>query len=233
MQYTITKSTVFPLVEITLAKGEEVRIERGAMVYHRGGVNLEGKLNSNGAGGLGGMMKALGRSMVSSESMFMTTATGLADDAIVAIAPGAPGTVRELSIGTEHWRINDGAFLACDAQVQYEMKRQSVGKAFLGGTGGLFVMETTGTGTMLVTAYGDIVELPVSESAPLVVDNTHVVAWTNGLDYQIKFASGTFGFTSGEGLVNEFRGNGTVLIQTRNVQSLASMLAPYLPGKSS
>jgi len=232
MQYTITQSTVFPLVEITLARGQEVRIERGAMVYHNGNVSLEGKLNSNGAGGLGGVMKAIGRSIASKESMFMTTATGLSDGAKLGIAPGTPGAIRELSIGTERWRINDGAFLACDATVQYELRRQSVGKAIFAGTGGLFVMETTGTGSMLVSAYGDILELQVNGSSPLVVDNVHVVAWSSNLDYQIKVASGTFGFTTGEGLVNEFHGAGTVLIQTRNVQSLASMLSPFITSKS-
>ena len=93
-------------------------------------------------------------------------------------------------------------------------------------------METTGTGSMLVSAYGDILELPVNNSSPLVVDNVHVVAWSSNLDYQIKVASGTFGFTTGEGLVNEFHGAGTVLIQTRNVQSLASMLSPFITSKS-
>lgn len=232
MKYTITQGTAYPLVEITLMKGQEIRIERGAMVYHNGGVSLDGKLNSNGSGGLGGVMKAIGRSLVSNESMFMTTATGLSDGAKLGIAPGTPGAVRELSIGTERWRINDGAFLACDAEVQYELKRQSVGKAMFGGTGGLFVMETTGTGSMLVSAYGDLLELAVNGSSPLVVDNTHVVAWSSGLRYEIKVASGSFGFTTGEGLVNEFHGNGTVLIQTRNVQSLATMLKPFIPSKS-
>ena len=32
MKYTITQSTVFPLVEITLSQGEEIQIESGCMV---------------------------------------------------------------------------------------------------------------------------------------------------------------------------------------------------------
>lgn len=232
MRYTITQSTVYPLAEIELARGEQARIERGAMVYHHGDINLEGKLNSNGTGGLGGLMKAIGRSMVSNEDIFITTATSMADGAKLGIAPGIPGAIKALSIGDEHWRINDGSFLACDMDVQYNMKRQSVTKAIFGGTGGLFVMETSGSGTLLVCAYGDILEMRVDANAPLVVDNTHVVAWSNALDYEIKVASGTFGFTTGEGLVNEFHGTGTVLIQTRNVQQLASVLIPYMPKDS-
>jgi len=232
MNYKLTQSTAFPMVEVTLSRGEEIQIERGGMVYHSGDVTLEGKMNSN-SGGMGGFIKALGRSMVSGESFFITRAKGLNDGAKIALAPGAPGAIRELRLGTQQWRIRDQAFLACDGGVSYEMKRQSFGKALFGGTGGFFVMETRGTGSMLVSSYGDIIELNMDGAKPLVVDNTHVVAWSTTLDYEIKVASGTFGFTTGEGLVNEFHGAGSVLIQTRNVEALAGMLRPFFPSNNS
>jgi len=232
MNYKLTQSTAFPMVEVTLSRGEEIQIERGGMVYHSGDVTLEGKMNSN-SGGMGGFIKALGRSMVSGESFFITRAKGLNDGAKIALAPGAPGAIRELRLGTQQWRIRDQAFLACDGGVSYEMKRQSFGKALFGGTGGFFVMETRGTGSMLVSSYGDIIELNMDGAKPLVVDNTHVVAWSTTLDYEIKVASGTFGFTTGEGLVNEFHGAGSVLIQTRNVEALAGILRPFFPSNNS
>ncbi|MDR0220884.1 MAG: TIGR00266 family protein [Lachnospiraceae bacterium] len=231
MNYSLTQSTAFQLVEITLSKGEAVQIERGCMVYHSGGVALEGKMNS-GDGGLGGFVKAIGRSMVSGESFFITTARGLNDGAKLAIAPAMPGSIRELPVGPQQWRIRDNAFLACDSSVSYEIKSQSLGKALFGGTGGLFIMQTQGTGSMLVNSYGDIQEINMDGRSNLIVDNTHVVAWSASLDYDIRVASGTFGFTTGEGLVNEFSGMGTVLIQTRNIKSLADILAPFLPQKS-
>ena len=101
------------------------------------------------------------------------------------------------------------------------MKTQSVGKALFGGTGGLFVMHTSGHGDLLVNAYGDIMEINV--------DADHPIAWDDSLDYEIKIASGTFGFTTGEGLVNEFHGNGKVYIQSRNLHSLADALIPFIP----
>lgn len=231
MNYKLTKSTAFPLVEVTLSQGEEIQIERGGMVYHTGDVTLEGKMNSSG-GGLGGFVKALGRSVVSGESFFITRARGMNNGARIALAPGAPGAIQELQLGEQQWRIRDQAFLACNGGVSYEMKRQSFGKAIFGGTGGFFIMETRGTGSMLISSYGDILELHLDGARPMVVDNTHVVAWSATLDYEIKVASGTFGFTTGEGLVNEFRGVGSVLIQTRNVQSLAGMLQPFFSSGS-
>ena len=89
MNFKLTSGTAFPMAEITLARGEEIQIEHGCMAYHAGGVELEGKMNSGG-GGLGGFMKAVGRSMVSGESVFITRAKGLNDGARLGIAPAAP-----------------------------------------------------------------------------------------------------------------------------------------------
>lgn len=232
MNYEITENTVFPLVNIHLSKNEEVQIERGAMVYHNGKVELTGKMNSKGKGGVGGALKALGRSVTSGESIFITKVTGLAPDAMIAVAPATPGVVRNIHIGPTQWRLNTGAFLACDASVHYEMKRQNLSHAFFGGTGGLFVMETAGEGDMLINSYGDIVAVEMDGTQPMVVDNLHVLAWSSSLEYSIEVASGTFGFTTGEGLVNSFSGRGTILLQTRNLEALADSLRPYLPTSS-
>lgn len=233
MKYELSNvESAFPLVILSLGRGEEAKIENGSMVYHNGKVSIEGKMNSSGSGGIGGFLKAAARSAVSGESFFITTAKGLDDGAQIAIAPATVGQVRALEIGQKQWRINDGSFLACDKSVDYSMKMQSLGKAVFGGTGGLFVMETSGSGTMLICAFGDIVEIEVGSGMPFSIDNTHVIAWESSLQYEIKVASGMFGFTTGEGLVNEFRGVGKVLIQTRSLKGFADSLAKLIPGKS-
>ena len=229
MNYKLSNEGAFPLVIVDLGNGEEIKTESGAMVYHNGKVLLEGKMNSNGSTGIGGLLKAAARSMVSGEGFFITTAKGTASDGLIALAPASIGGIKELKVGTSKWCVNDGAFLACDSSVTYNMKRQSVGRAIFSGTGGLFVMETAGEGTMLVNAFGDLVEIDLDGSAPFIVDNDHVVAWESTLKYNIKSASGLFGFKTGEGLVNEFIGSGKLFIQTRNVLSLATMLRPFIP----
>lgn len=233
MHYEISSSTTFPIAKINLDNGESIQIENGAMLYHNGKVALEGHMNSNGKSGVGGMMSALGRKMTSGESFFITKATGTADDSEIGIAPANPGVIKALvtSPGNE-LRLNTGAFLAADDGVSYNMVRQKVSRAIFGGTGGLFVMETSGSGTVLVSGYGDIIPVDLNAGDDYVVDNAHVVAWDEALDYDIAAASGTFGFKTGEGLVNKFHGTGTVYIQTRNLESLAAVLKPFLPKAS-
>lgn len=228
MKYEFVGGTFAPLVKITLDKGSKVKIERGSMVYKRD-VELNGKLNSNSQG-LGGLMGAIGRSITSGESMFITEAIGQTNDSEIGISPSNIGKIEKLVVGKGvQYRLNTGAYLASDENVSYNMVRQNISKAFFSGTGGLFVMETSGSGDILIASFGDIMELEVTPDKPLVVDNSHVLAWSHDLDYTIDIASGTFGFKTGEGLVNTFRGSGKVLIQTRNIQSLALDIAKYIP----
>ena len=228
MRFVLTGDSDCPIARLALSRGESVKIENGSMVYSRG-VEISGGLNSKKKG-LGGVLGAIGRSITSGESMFITTATGAVDDGEIAIAPPIPGKIISLQVGgQQQYRLNTGAFLACDETLDYTMVNQGLGRAVFGGTGGLFVMETNGAGTILVSAFGDILSLDVTPESPLVVDNEHVVAWDASLNYNIQVASGMFGFTTGEGVVNSFNGYGRVYIQTRNLQNLAQAMHPYLP----
>lgn len=232
MKYQFLGDTDNPLVEVALGTGETLRLESGGMVYMQD-VELEGKMNSD-TGGIGGFFKAIARSVTSGESMFVTIAHGTGPNGRIGIAPSTPGIIRLLEVGERQYCLNTGAFLACDENVNYELIAQNnIGKVLFGGTGGIFVMKTNGYGDLLVNAFGDIIELEVTEDKPLIIDNMHVVAWDSSLDYNIRVASGTIGFKSGEGLVNEFHGNGKILIQTRNIRSLANDLIPFLPKDNS
>lgn len=231
MKYQIQGDSDCPLVHIQLNRDEIVKIERGSMAY-LSNVELSGKMNSKKKG-VGGLISAMGRSLTSGESLFMTHAKGLSDDACIGVAPSTPGKIQCLKVDQAHqYCLNTGAFLCCDDSVSYVMKKQSVGKALLGGTGGFFIMKTEGHGDVMVNAFGDLLVLDVALDCPLTIDNEHVVAWDSTLEYVIRIASGTFGFTTGEGLVNEFHGKGKVLIQTRNLHNLAQAIQPFIQTSS-
>jgi uncharacterized protein (AIM24 family) len=137
MNYSITPNSTFPVVNITMGQDETIQIESGSMIYHNGLVELSGHMNSNGKKGLGGIMSAIGRSVTSGERFFITTATGTAPDAELAIAPGNPGVIKELTLDDTHqYRLNTGAFLAMDTSASYHMVSQKVSGALFGGTGG-------------------------------------------------------------------------------------------------
>lgn len=227
MKYRIDSNMQFPLVEIDLEKGESIYLQHGSMVYHNPEVELTTKLNSKGAG-LGKLVGAIGRSMVSGESVFITQAHSSGDNGKIALAPNTPGQVIALELGAKQYRLNDGAFLALDGSAQYTMERQSIGKALFGGQGGLFVMTTNGQGTLLANSFGSIKKIELT-GGEMTIDNAHVVAWSKELDYDIHLENGFMqSIGTGEGVVNTFRGVGDIYIQTLNLQQFASSLQKYI-----
>ena len=227
MNFTIENNSQFPFVEIALDKGEKAYIQRGGMVYHSPSVKLNTKLNAKGSG-LGKLVKAVGRSMVSGESTFITEATSEVDGGVIALAPNVPGQVMALEIGDHQYRLNDGALLALDGSAFYTMERQSFGRALFGGQGGFFVMTTEGEGTLLVNAFGAIKKLELQDQE-MTIDNAHVVAWSKELTYDIHLENGFLqSVGTGEGVVNTFRGTGEIYVQSLNVETFAKVLGTYI-----
>lgn len=231
MKFSMDSQMQFPLVELSLNQGETVYIQRGSMVYHTPNVSLNTQLNASGSS-LGRFVKAVGRSMVSGESTFITQAVAESDNGNLALAPDTPGQVIALELGEKQYRLNDGAFLALDGTAFYTMERQSIGKALFGGQGGLFVMTTQGQGTLLANAFGSIKKIEL-QNQEITIDNAHVVAWSQSLDYHIHLENGFWqSIGTGEGVVNTFRGTGEVYVQSLNLQSFAGSLNKYIQKES-
>ena len=228
MEIKIESQMAYPLASFSMVQGENARIARGSMVYRTGGVELNTKLNASGSGA-GAFIKAVARSAVSSESMFITEVICNGASGEVAIAPEMPGSIIQLDIGERQYRLNDSVFLAMESSVSYTLERQNLGKAIFAGTGGLFVMTTGGQGRMLINSFGTVKEIQLNNVDEFVIDNGHVVAWDTSLQYSLQLQSGFFGsIGTGEGIVNTFRGTGKVLIQSLNLQSFAGQLSRYI-----
>ena len=132
----------------------------------------------------------------------------------------------------EEFFMQGGAFMACTPSVDMDTKFQGA-KSLFSREGAFFLRAHTPRGVegkVFYTSYGAIKEIEVSPNAPVVVDNGHVVAFTTGLSYNVSkvggMGSAIFG---GEGFVLEFNGSGKVYIQTRNMESLATRLMPFMP----
>ncbi|EHI74034.1 HTH DNA-binding protein [Streptococcus criceti] len=139
-----------------------------------------------------------------------------------------PGQIIALELGAKQYRLNDGAFLALDGSAQYTMERQSVGRAFFGGQGGLFIMTTQGQGTLLANSFGSIQKIELNQQE-ITIDNAHVVAWSRELDYQIHLENGFLqSIGTGEGIVNTFRGSGEIYVQSLNIETFAQVIGGHL-----
>ena len=92
MQTEVLYSPAYATAKLTLAAGEAVRAESGAMLAMSPGIAMETSTQ-------GGVLKGLKRAVLGGESFFMNTFTAQVDGAEMYVAPSLPGDVVALSGG--------------------------------------------------------------------------------------------------------------------------------------
>ena len=95
----------------------------------------------------------------------------------------------------------------------------------------MLYLKTSGNGPLIVSAYGRITEIEAKDG--ISIDNGHIVAFTEGLKYEItKAAKGWMNsILSGEGLVLTFRGSGKILVQSHDMERFGRAVGPKLPAR--
>jgi uncharacterized protein (TIGR00266 family) len=186
--------------------------------------------------------QALGRKIANNESFFQQSIEAVRGQGETLLSPELPGDILILNCGLgQQYRLNDGAFLASSEGVKVEIKSQGIGQALFGGTGGFFIGETSGQGQLAISGFGTIFELEVKQESPVIIDNYHVVAWDYNLHYELslstKKSSGFLSnlvnsFTSGEGIVTKFKGNGKVIVCSRNRGAFVGWLGTQIGAKT-
>lgn len=206
--------------------GESLVVESGAMVARDAGIAMKTQMT-------GGLLGAAKRKLLGGESLFLNTFTAGAAGDRLYLAPAPEGDVEVMTVRSgETLILQSGAFMASAPTVTLDTKWAGF-KGFLSGEG-LFFLKASGQGELFVNTYGGLHAIEMDGHAPMIVDTSHIVGFTGGLDFTIRKIGGMKSlFLSGEGLVCEFKGQGTLWIQTRNAGSLASFLDPFRIVRSS
>lgn len=212
----------FALAVVNLQPEQTIAAEAGAMVSMSGNVDLHSEMK-------GGVFGALKRA-VGGESAFVSTFTARGGAGEVTLASGAPGDIVGIEMRNQVFKVQSSSYLAGDTSLVVDTKFGGA-KSWFGGEG-LFVLQVSGTGLLLVSSFGSVHRKTLRPGEQYVVDTGHLVAWEGQMQYNLRKAakSGFFrSMMSGEGLVAEFQGPGEILIQTRNLAAFAAMLKPYFP----
>lgn len=112
--------------------------------------------------------------------------------------------------------IEDGMFLACDANVKSKVvARKSLSSAVLGSEG-LFNLSLQGNGVAALESNvpeDELIEV-ILENDELKIDGNLAVCWSSNLEFTVERSTKTLvgSAVSGEGLVNVYRGTGRVLM---------------------
>ena len=203
MKHEILYAPAYSVLKINLEPGESIEAEAGALMMVEGDIEVKTKSR--------GFLRAL----TTGESLFVNIYRAR-ESASVWLAPPIPGDIRYIRLdGAKGVIVNDKCYLASHGNVKHKVVWRGLRGVF--GGGGLMWLHFTGVGGVWVNAYGSIIEREIKPGEKLVVDNTHLVAMDDTLDYNIKKFGGlkTF-FFGGEGFVFSVRGAGRLLLQSRN-----------------
>jgi uncharacterized protein (TIGR00266 family) len=219
-----TTGDVDPFLHVSLRRGEKIFCESDAMVMMETALDLRGKMT-------GGFFGSIARRLAGGESFFQEHIEATNGDGDCLLSPTLPGAMQVIEVGSRQYIMNDGAFVASESTIELKMRMQSLGNALFAGSGGFFVMETSGQGQLVVSGFGSMFELNVAPGKDVIIDNSHVVAWDSTLHYEVAlgttntgnsggisgfFSNAVNSFTSGEGIVLRFSGSGKVYICSRN-----------------
>lgn len=211
------------IAKITMAPQEELVAEAGAMVAMSQYMNVSTTLRRGKGGGILGGLKR----MVAGESLFLSVFRSGNSDAELFLAPKLMGDILPYKLQGTELVVQSTGYMASTPQVDIDLGFQGFKSLFSGES--LFWLSMSGSGVVLLSAFGAIYEIDVA--GEYVVDTGHIVAFEKTLDFSISKAnkSWTGAFFGGEGLVCRFRGQGKVFCQTHNPGAFGQLVGSKLP----
>ena len=191
----------------------KVKIESGALSYMKGDIEIVNKFN-----GPLGISKKFISSKLTGETMFKPNYEGCGE---IFLEPSFKHYVL-IELEDDIIVVDDGMFLACEDGVEVSHSGQKTISSMLFGDEGLFQTKIYGTGIVAL-------EIPVPEEEifkcklnndVLKVDGSFAILRTGNIEFSVEKSATTIigSATSGEGLLNVYRGTGDVwLVPTKAV----------------
>ena len=231
------KGQELQFVEIELDPGESAVAEAGAMVWKDATIEMSTVFGDGSGGQGGGFMDKLlgaGKRLVTGESLFTTVFThrgqGKARVAFAAPVPGAILPIRLEEVGGKLICQKD-AFLAAARGVSIGVHFQQRIMTGLFGGEGFIMQKLEGDGWVFVHAGGCVIERELRAGERLDVDTGCVVAYTAGVDMDVKRVPGIKSMIfGGEGVfLATLTGPGKVWLQSLPFSRLAGRVFAAAP----
>ena len=194
-------------VRITL-NNSSIKTEAGALYYSKG--KIESKTKSGGATGL--FKKAVSGS-ITNESAIKPTYSGSGE---ILLEPSYKHYIL-MALNDESIIVDKAMFYCCSEDITVKgVMQKNISSTLLGGEG-LFQIELTGSGVVILECSvpkSEIVECEISKGQELKVDGNFAIARTKGVNFSVtKSDKSLFGSAiNGEGFLNTFSGEGKVWI---------------------
>ena len=217
MEYEIKYKPSYSLLVVKLNQGETITAEAGAMTYMSPNIQIKTRARA-------GILGTLKVGILGGQSLFVNDYTAVGGPGEMGLVAAPLGDIERLSLdGRRGYIIQRSSYIASDPTVELDVQWQGFTKGIFGQ--GLFMIKTSGRGNLFINTFGAIDKHDLSAGESLIVDNFHLVGFSDTCSYKVRKIGGLKEFVlSGEGLVVEVTGPGEVLIQTKNIAEFADWL---------
>ena len=189
-------------VEIHL-NHEMVRVESGALSYLTGNIAVHSQLIPS----LGGLLQSL----MADEAVYRPTYTGTG----IITLESSLGGFHIFDLQGESWILERGTYWASEGSVDIAFHRERMMTSIWAGEGPVYLQtRVRGYGKVALATRGPVEEITLGDGRSIATEGKYVIARTGGVSFTVRRTTKNyFGrFTSGEGFVRVYEGNGRVLL---------------------
>jgi len=218
LRYEIKYSPSYSLLVVNLDSGESITGEAGAMTYMTPNIEVKTRLRERS------ILGSLGLSFLGGQSLFVNdfvSTGGLGELGLVAAPVGDITTLKV--VPDKGYIVSKASYLASTMGIDLDIKWEGFTKGLFGQ--GLFMIRAYGQGDLFINTFGAIDKHELKAGEELVVDNFHLVAFSDTCDYSVQRLGGwKETILSGEGFITNIRGPGDVYLQTKNLREFVEWL---------
>jgi len=225
LKYEIKYRPSYSLLEVQLDSDQLIRAEAGAMTYMTPNIQVNTHMRGTG------FFNTLKVSVFGGQSFFVNDYVAAGSPGKIGLVSAPIGDIQRLEVGAgKGFIVQKSAYIASSPTVDLDIQWQGFTKGLFGQ--GLFMVKTSGQGDLFINTFGAIDQHSLGPGERFVVDNFHLVAFSDTCQYEVtKLGSLKSTLLGGEGLVTNVTGPGDVYLQTKNLSEFANWLWTVLEPK--
>jgi len=218
MKYEIKYAPSYSMLVVNLEQGEQITGEAGAMTYMSPTMDVRTRKREQS------ILGTLATAIIGGQSFFVNDYAAVRGPGEIALVAAPVGDIAKLEVQpSKGYIIQKAGYLASGKNIDLDVRWEGFSKGLFGQ--GLFMIKVTGQGDLFINTFGAIDKHELAPGQQLVVDNFHLVAFSDTCSYQVeRFGSWKETIFSGEGLLTRITGPGEVYIQTKNLREFAEWI---------
>ena len=218
MDYKIKYSPSYAMLVLNLEAGEKIVGEAGAMTYMSPNIEVNTRTRERS------ILSSIGLSILGGQSLFVNDYLASGGPGELGLVAAPVGDIQVMKVKQDQgFIVQRASYLASTENVDLDVKWEGFTKGLFGQ--GLFMIRVTGSGDLFINTFGAIDRHELGPGEELVVDNFHLVAFSDRCEYEVERIGGwKETILSGEGFVTRIRGPGEVYIQTKNLREFVDWI---------